>query len=196
MGNPFSRPSGTRHYRRLFLLSCEGHQTEPSYFKRFNSDTLHIECLRSNGKSAPLQVLNRLKKNRRSLQPGDQMWLVVDRDQWEETHLDELATWVQAATGAIRRGLALSNPKFEIWLLYHFEDASNYATAKTCVDRLRNYLPDYDKWVDNKRISQEMIQQAIARAEPHLDEHTRWPKQQGATSVCLLVKELLAASRS
>lgn len=68
--------------------------------------------------------------------------------------------------------------------------------SKTCVDRLRTYLPEYDKWVDNRRISQEMSQQAIARAEPHLDEHTRWPKQQGATSVYLLVKELLAASRS
>jgi len=191
----FDRSSGTRYYRRLFLISSEGHVTEPSYFARFNSSNLRVECLAENGKSAPLQVLGRLKKamNKRRLQPGDQVWLVVDRDEWKERDLDALAAWVKevGASATIRRGLALSNPKFEVWLLQHFEDAAANCTAKACVERLRQFMPQYDKFVDHGLITDEMISAAVSRGNEALESDDAWPKKTGASTVSRLVEEML-----
>lgn len=192
----FSRSSGTRYYRKLFLISSEGHITEPSYFARFNSSNVRIECLAENGKSAPLQVLSRLKRtiDKRRLQPGDQVWLVVDRDEWREQDLDTLASWVNeiGASATIKRGLAVSNPKFEVWLLQHFEDASANCTAKACVARLSRFMPQYDKRVDHSLITDEMIAVAIRRGNAMLSGlDGAWPRKIGASTVSRLVEELL-----
>lgn len=55
------RSSGNRFYKRLFLLSVEGSETEVEYFKRFNSRYVHVECLHERNKTSPKQVLVRLK---------------------------------------------------------------------------------------------------------------------------------------
>lgn len=191
----FDRSSGTRFYRRLFLISSEGHVTEPSYFSRFNSPTLRVECLSEKGKSAPLQVLERLKKamNKRRLQPGDQLWLVVDRDEWREQDLNALAAWTKeaGATSAIRRGLALSNPKFEVWLLQHFEDAAANCTARACVARLTQFMPDYVKHVDHARITDDSVVKAVERGNAVLVSEEDWPRTAGASTVSKLVEEIL-----
>lgn len=52
------------------------------------------------------------------LKSSDEAWLVVDKDQWTEEQLRQLHQWsLQQAN----YGFALSNPKFEYWLLLHFE---------------------------------------------------------------------------
>lgn len=191
----FQRSSGTRHYRKLFLISSEGHVTEPSYFARFNSSDLRVECLSENGKSAPLQVLHRLKKamDKRRLQSGDQVWLVIDRDEWPEEDIRALADWVKEAgvSAVIKRGLALSNPKFEVWLLQHFEDATPHCTAKASVERLVQLMPDYDKHVDHSRITDAMISDAVRRGNGLLDPSEEWPTKMGVSTVSRLVEEMM-----
>ena len=125
----FQRSSGTRHYRKLFLISSEGHVTEPSYFARFNSSDLRVECLSENGKSAPLQVLHRLKKamDKRRLQSGDQVWLVIDRDEWPEEDIRALADWVKEAGASC---IELQAVKDEMHEKYYgkagYNDAKNF----------------------------------------------------------------------
>ena len=116
----FTRPLGERRYRKMFVISTEGNITEPQYFNIFNQwAVIHVKCLRSKGDNSPPAVLARMK--RYIEEKGLQKWLVVDRDQWNEVHLRELHEWSLQADGY---GFALSNPKFEYWLLLHFENGT------------------------------------------------------------------------
>ena len=64
-------------------------------------------------------------------------WLVVDKDQWTDDQLIKLLEWSQKADNY---GFALSNPKFEYWLLLHFEDASGVKNSRDCVEHKRYTL--------------------------------------------------------
>ena len=57
----------------------------------------------------------------------DEAWVVVDKDQWGDAQLNSLFRWSQSSTNF---GFALSNPKFEYWLLLHFEDGNNVSTSR------------------------------------------------------------------
>jgi hypothetical protein len=136
------REFGKRRYKRLFLVSTEGAVTEPQYLHAFNSDQtiIRVDCLRSGSDSAPRLVLKRLARavQTERLRKEDQAWLVVDRDDWPEDQLGACVAWAGERKG---RGLALSNPCFEFWLLLHFEDAQGSIGAAEIRRRLRQYLP-------------------------------------------------------
>jgi hypothetical protein len=91
--------------------------------------------------------------------------------------------------------LALSNPKFEYWLLLHFEDGNNLETAQDCIDRLRRYLPNYDKDINKKNFTREKIKSAIFRGEKRLDNHClNRLSNFGSTTVFKLVNQILKAN--
>ncbi len=124
----------------------------------------------------------------KGLNKSDEAWLVVDKDQWTDNQLAELGRW---AKKKVNYGMALSNPKFEYWLLLHFEDGKN-ATTSNCDKRLKKYLPDYDKTIDIRKISTDMINDAIRRAKKRDNPPCEdWPRGTGST-VYRLVEKILA----
>ena len=188
----FRRPLGERRYRKLFLIATEGVKTEPQYFAIFNDhdSVVHVKCLRSKHHS-PTEVLKRMEDHLRqeNLLASDEAWLVVDKDQWKDEQLMQLHKWSQ---GADNYGLALSNPRFEYWLLLHFEDGTQIGSSRKCSARLKKHLPSYDKNIDIRKITPEMIQDAIRRARvrdnpPCAD----WPRKFGSTTVYKLVENIL-----
>lgn len=187
------RPLGKRRYRKLFVIATEGTKTEPGYFALFDDreSVIQVNCLKAGHNSSPPQVLKRMEKHLRQeqLRPSDEAWLVVDKDQWTEEQLTELHAW---ASGDKNRGFALSNPKFEYWLLLHFEDGDRIASSHDCSVRLRKHLPDYDKGIDARRITRKQIEDAIERAK-HRDSPpcTDWPRALGGTTVYRLVQSIL-----
>ena len=93
-------------------------------------------------------------------------------------------------------GFALSNPKFEYWLLLHFDDGDAITSSRTCSDRLRRHLPDYDKGVAANKITREMVEAAIRRASQRDNNNdSGWPVTTG-TTVYRLVRHILAADQS
>ena len=188
----FVRPPGKRRYRKMFVLATEGRKTESQYFEIFKDRGLavHIEFLKRKGDSAPPQVLERMKNylKQRGLKNSDEAWLVVDKDQWTDYQLLQLHEWSQQADNY---GLALSNPKFEFWLLLHFEDGSGVSNSKTCSRKLKHHIPGYDKDINARKISQDMIKKAIERAKKR-DTPTccDWPRNTG-TTVYRLVENIL-----
>nr|VFJ70099.1 MAG: RloB-like protein [Candidatus Kentron sp. FW] len=85
----------------------------------------------------------------------------------------------------------MSNPQFEYWLLLHFEDGTGITNSRQCIDRLKRYLPGYDKGIDARKITREGIDGAIERARrrdnpPRAD----WPRDVGTTTVYRLVENL------
>jgi len=187
----FKRPIGTRRYRRLFILATEGSETEPQYFNLFNNTetVIHVKCLKGGSKSSPLRVLARMEKyiKKEQLRSKDEAWLVVDKDQWTDEQLHTLYDWSQKDD---KYGLAVSNPKFEFWLLLHFEDGSGITNSHKCTNRLLKWLPNFSKgYVDTKRLSGNIvaaIQRAKQKDAPPCND---WPRQTG-TTVYKLVEQI------
>ena len=193
----FSRPLGERRYRKIFVLAVEGSKTEPQYFAIFNdqNSVIRVNCLKSKHDSAPPQVLARMEKHlkKEGLKKSDEAWLVVDKDQWTDEQLSQLYQWSQQADNY---GFALSNPKFEFWLLLHFEDGGGVSSSQICSQKLERHLPGYDKGINVRRISDTMIADAIRRAK-HRDNPPcgDWPRTTG-TTVYKLVESILESHRN
>jgi hypothetical protein len=160
----FQRPLGERRYRKLFVIAVEGVKTEPQYFTVFNDQqsVIRVNCLKGSHDSSPPQVLKRMEDHLRQveLRSSDEAWLVVDKDQSTDEQLALLHAWAQERDNY---GFALSNPKFEYWLLlFHFEDG--ITSSRDCSDRLKRHLPDYDMGIVARKITRERIDEAIRRA--------------------------------
>lgn len=189
MKGRFIRPYGGRRYERLFLLAVEGSVTEPGYFDLFDGEVIRVDCLYANGESAPPLVLKRMEKtiDHVSMRPGDEAWLVVDKDQWTDGQLNELHAWTQEPH-TVKRGLAVSNPKFELWLLLHFEDGVG---QQSCSTRLKAHVPGYDKAISGADFTEERMRDAVRRAMERDTPPCRdWPRTTG-TTVYRLVDSLL-----
>ncbi|HEY9731922.1 MAG TPA: RloB family protein [Drouetiella sp.] len=191
----FSRPLGERRYRKLFLVAVEGSKTEPQYFAMMNTGNavVRVECIPGEEATSPPQVLERLKARikKNSLRKTDEAWLVVDKDDWTEEQLVPLFAWSQENP---QNGFALSNPKFEYWLLLHFEDAT-VTSSRQCSEKLERYLSNYDKGIDARKFTDERIRAAIARAKTRDSPPcTDWPRTFG-TTVYRLVERILEARR-
>jgi len=193
----FERPLGERRYRKMFVISVEGVKTEPQYFAVFNgaASIVRVHCLPGSSASAPTRVLKRMREHLRDegLRATAEAWLVVDKDQWTDTQLAELFAWSQEADN---HGFALSNPKFEFWLLLHFDDGAGATSPTQCVARLRQHLPAYDKGIVAAELTRERIAKAIDRARQRdVPPCSDWPRSPGVTTVYRLVERIIDAER-
>ena len=122
-----------RIYRdaKAIVIATEGELTEPIYFEnlaldeRFRHPRINIRVLPAiSGLSSPKHVIDRLDKVRLEfgIHKGDELWLVIDKDNWNDSMLSEVARL------ANQKGyhLADSNPAFEIWLLLHHRSLDDY----------------------------------------------------------------------
>ena len=188
----FKRPLGKRRYRKLFVIAVEGAKTEPIYFSMFrNSQVIRVKCLAGTNNSSPSGVLKRMREYLRQedLKKTDEAWLVVDKDHWTELQLRQLAKWSEEET---QYHFALSNPKFEYWLLLHFEDGKGISSSDQCSEHLKKHLPNYDKCFDPRNITRQMINTAISRAKDR-DNSTSGDCHLtvGCTTVYRLVEHIL-----
>lgn len=197
--NLLKRREKERRYKKLFLIATEGQCTEKEYFSEClawsESKLVRVAVLTSKGETSPKQVLKRLKDELKAekLIVGDEAWVVVDRDNWDEASLNTLFSWERVTPKPhYIKGVAVSNPCFEFWLLLHFEDGKNI-TQTNLRRRLEKYLPGYDKHLDRATFTRDKIDSAIRRADTkRLEAHT-WPQSTG-TQVHLLVKRIIAVS--
>ncbi len=191
----FRKPPGVLRYRKLFVIAAEGSKTEPLYFGILNSQrsVIQVSCLTSDHKSSPHHVLKRMENHlkQEGLRASDEAWLVVDKDQWTDEQLQQLHAW---SLKKDNYGFALSNPKFEYWLLLHFENGTGIGSSKDCSSRLEQHLPDYDKVIDARKITRTQIDDAIRRAMVRDNPRcTDWPRRIGGTTVYKLVENILQA---
>jgi hypothetical protein len=178
-------------------VATEGSVTEPAYFNRLNNITTSVEVrlLKRKEAKVPTGVLKTIKNYiaASDMRKGDEAWLVIDKDQWKDEQIAELHRWSQEDP---KYGLALSNPKFEYWLLLHFDDGSDVTSARICDDRLRHHLPHYDKSLGVLKITTDMINSAIQRAKRRNDPPCiDWPRTCGSTTVHILVEHILSADK-
>ena len=110
---------------RRFIIICEG-ERESEYFDSFNGRTkkVIIETLDPTGdyagKSAPNHLHDRavemFEHSDLDKLYDDGLFFVLDVDRWSRASIDELRELVH---GNENWGVCISNPCFEVWLLYH-----------------------------------------------------------------------------
>lgn len=122
------------------------------------------------------------------LQNTDEAWLVVDKDEWSEKDLAVLFAWSKESENY---EIALSNPKFEYWLLLHFENATSSLSTRQCSNKIRIRMTKYDERIRCSQINLASINMAVKRAQkqdnPPCDT---WPTTTG-TTVYRLVERIL-----
>ncbi|MCD8290706.1 MAG: RloB family protein [Prevotella sp.] len=115
----------------LFVIVTEGTKTEPNYFQPFDEiDRIKVRLLKpQNGdtSSAPSYIQERaqhyIAEEGLDTKYGDSLWCVIDVDKWNINMITSLGQFCLNTGGC---NLVVSNPYFEIWLLYHkLSDLSN-----------------------------------------------------------------------
>ncbi|MEI7833080.1 MAG: RloB family protein [bacterium] len=182
---------------RLIIIATEGEKSEKQYFEDevFKHRRVQVQVLPTiDGKSASKYVLARLKEyqSKFNLQENDQLWMVVDKDRFPDSHLHEVVEEMKDGCGhAI--SLAVSTPCFELWLYLHHAAWTNGAlSSKEMEKNIRKLLGGYNKAKIDMSKYRGGIEAAIARAKM-LDTNPRgpWPQNPG-TRVYKLVEAIQA----
>ena len=194
------RPGKPRETKRLFVLYCEGENTEPDYFyalERFVKSRL-LEIEYDSPAGVPFTIAEKaverakqmgLRRGRSSFEEGDQVWAVFDRD--EHPRFDEAVTLCEQSGVNVAR----SDPCFEVWLILHHEDCHRPLTRHEAQKRLQQLCPEYNrngaKTVDCAKLIAR-IDDAEGRAEKHLASRASEGNAFGAssTTVHLLTKAI------
>lgn len=125
----FVRLEGVRS-ARLVVIAGEGRYTESIYFNAVKNElrapNVHVEVLdRNSDESSPESVHRQVADFMRqyNIENDDELWLVIDRDRWQERMLSQVA---QLCAQNSHLHFCMSNPCFELWLLLHLEDVEQY----------------------------------------------------------------------
>lgn len=191
----YERPRPRRERRRLYVVATEGSKTEAIYFDQFNNDrfrkNVRVEILAKIGASSPEAALKRLQRYERenNLEPGDELWVVVDVDNWGPEALDRLCVECRRAGYQV----AVSNPCFELWLVLHQEKPPKPLTTQSCHRALERLLGRYEKANYDVTKLMSYVDAAIRHAsqlDQEEDPDTLWPHSTG-THVYKLVQKLV-----
>ncbi len=142
-------PDELKRDYRLFAIACEGHR-EKEYLEQFEgiSRRVIVEYIKDEDypedpPSAPAHVLRRAIKyvESNALNDEDSIWLVMDVDKWGDKILNEIHDYCQQQSNW---RIIISNPCFEIWLLYHTRvnlEGIDFNTAQKCKTLLNDETP-------------------------------------------------------
>jgi len=114
--------------KKFIVVATEGQKTERIYldqFKPSRDSTVQLKVLQNwNHKTKPRDVLKKLKayKSNTYIGPEDELWLMIDRDSWDEVELNEVA----AEAASLGFHMALSNPSVEFWFYLHLRDNRSF----------------------------------------------------------------------
>lgn len=187
------RRTGTREYRSVCWVSAEG-TTERDYLgmAAFKDSPVSVKFPKNthSNRHNPATVLKRFEKALREndFRAGDEAWLVVDVDDWSEDEFGELLAWEAADS---RHRLAVSNPKFELFLVMHFEKGNGCTTPEKVDAALKKHWPRYAKRVTPTQFSTKQVQEAIENAKVKRVSCGDALPAPGMTDAYLLVERLV-----
>lgn len=201
--NPLRRKGASRRTKRIVHVLCEG-KTEVEYLHMSSVQRLMRSCgeatikyvsHRHIGRTDPVSLVKimgeHLKRegggHRGGLAKHDEMWIVSDVDSWTPKQLNTLIEWVRGDT---RRRVAISNPKFELFLLLHFEEGRGCATGAAVDRRMQIYYPTYKKHILPTQFSEQEVHGAIKRSEKYFRLRDDGVPEPGTTGFHLLLQTL------
>lgn len=187
---------------RLIHIFTEGSTTEKEYIKAFrdylDSNFLirykfTIKVHSSEGKSSPKNLQSRIIQTLNSSEAEylTECWVLIDRDSWPNKQISDLISLGGKFKALSRYEVLISEPKFEIWLLYHFGDAKGVSTDRDVDREIKKHIPNYDKHVSSSAVCFENIDAVIALAKQKYDQN-----EHAKTSVYKLCEHLLALAQN
>lgn len=206
----FARLEGIKS-SRLIVIAAEGRCTENIYFEAMKAllcaSNVQVEVLkRDSNDSSPENVYNQIHEfiTEYNIYDDDELWIVVDRDEWKSKMLKEVASYCVQNNNL---HFCLSNPCFELWLLLHLEDVSRYGEEEKkrlsanrknskhgttyLKKQLKALLGSYTESNYDVYSLLGNINVAIGRAEIlDINPKDRWPQTIG-TRVYLLAKSIM-----
>ena len=189
------RNISTRKYRDVCWVSAEG-KTEQDYLsmEAFRDVDVSIKFPKNTHPSRrnPAAVLKRFEKALREndFRKGDEAWLMIDVDEWDANEFAALLEWERKDR---RHHLAISNPKFELFLVMHFEKGNGCTTVQQVDSKLKRYMPDYDKRLKPAQFSIEEIVHAVENASAKRASCDSDIPDAGMSDVYKLVQRLLSS---
>lgn len=206
----FTRLEGVKS-ARLVVIAAEGRDTENIYFEamktKLSAENVHVEVLhRCDNESSPNNVYKQIRgfMELYNIEQDDELWVVVDHDKWTDKMLSSVAQYCSQNNN---QKFCLSNPCFELWLILHLEDVSEYskedlekltANKKTSKygntwlkARMTKLLGHYkESDYDTSKLLPH-VNEAIVRAEKlDVNPADRWPQGIG-TRAYLLAKSIM-----
>lgn len=143
-----SRRQATRKYNKVYYIIPEGRISEPAYFSIIrglvpDGAGIALSCKSMRESSIPAVIRLAQKVSASNPHPNDEVWCVLDHDAESHTQAQfaNLGKWEGKSP---RHHVAISIPRFEYWLLAHFEDAPKARDALSD-SYLATYLPGYDR---------------------------------------------------
>lgn len=108
---------------KLFLVICEGERRESQYFNFFDGLSRRLKIIavpNQEGQSAPQHLQVNAEKAVKNYDDGGEyeLWIVMDVDRWKPKQLHDIQSFCDEKNWSI----AVSNPCFEVWLYFHFEN--------------------------------------------------------------------------
>lgn len=160
-----------------FFLVVEG-KSEKIYFANFASRCCRVKVFvgPSGDPVGLVKYAENLKKRGTiDLDDLDKLWCVFDRDDNGQESIDK------AIKTARKRGfeIAFSNPCFEMWLLWHFEETFAFReVSQSLLGELEPHLNDYGKTKNYFDRLKPHMDDAICRAKKARTMHLRDGKKE------------------
>lgn len=177
-GDILSRGRKKRKEKPIIVIVTEGRETEPLYFKHFNSreKSVRVAVIENKASGSDTDLKSLLQKasgykaqNQLSPKKGDAVWVVADGDvdyntpgalEAKNRSLSEAR--IQAEAHGIQ--LAISNPCFELWYFLHYDYSTGFLKDYEAVKSKLTQLPNYEKNQDVFGIIADHMDDAIVRA--------------------------------
>ena len=193
-----TRRAATRSPAARIVVVTEGGSTEPAYLRAFGRifgepSAVRLKIVPAAGD--PRAVVERAIKELRKLRGDklaskDTVWAMFDRD--EHPRFDEAK--IMARDNSI--SMAISNPCFELWGIFHYRDYDAPLDRHECQRQLSRlcstYVSDRGKLFDDLEIVRDRYADARQRAETSLvrrhEEGT--PEGNPSTTVHLLTERI------
>lgn len=177
---------------KLFVIVAEGAR-EDAYFRYFQGKSLRLRIHivpREDNRSAPTHFLERLHQFQAAgdwlPQQDDQLWFVLDVDRWKREQIEALRGLCESLPNW---HMAISNPCFEVWMLFHFTDRP---TASDECKALKQQLHHISNGRSEPAHCAPLLHQAIENAQ-HADQgRTDSYPDKMCTKLYLLAQEMVA----
>jgi hypothetical protein len=137
-----------------FFVFCEG-ETEEAYISYLRTKyrlPILIDA-KIAGNRITDKYIHNYKKNKAN-HPKDKIFLLYDLD------VPEMLGKLQAIKNTV---LLTSNPNFELWYLLHTQEQKAAITSDSCLQKLKQHLPNYNKGEFNKELKN-MIEEGQSKA--------------------------------
>ena len=145
------KQSDKRQRRPILLLVCEGkNKTERKYFSHYKvRECLYRVEIKDSEATDVMGMAKRAsnlyKEYQMDIALGDRAFCLIDMDLRE----DKYNAYLKARQKYPNITFIVSNPCFEIWLLYHFtENPRAESSSQAVKEQMKKYIPEYNESMD------------------------------------------------